>query len=58
MEESEENLVKAETFVEGLDFYFEAGLMVLTRSYLSKRGTCCESGCRHCPYSSEATGSQ
>jgi len=39
-----------ETFVEGLDFYFEDSLMVLTRRYLINRGFCCESGCRHCPY--------
>ncbi|MBK7992325.1 MAG: hypothetical protein IPK14_02600 [Blastocatellia bacterium] len=24
--------------------------MVLTDKYLLKRGYCCESGCRHCPY--------
>ncbi len=41
---------EAQTFVEGLDFYFEDGLMVLTRRYLSGRGYCCGSGCRHCPY--------
>jgi Family of unknown function (DUF5522) len=39
-----------ETFVEGLDFYFDDGLMVLTARYLNGRGFCCESGCRHCPY--------
>ncbi len=39
-----------QTFVEGLDFYFEDGLMVLTRRYLANRGYCCESICRHCPY--------
>jgi len=38
------------TFVEGLDFYFDDGLMVLTRRYLINRRFCCESGCRHCPY--------
>ena len=37
-------------FVEGVDFYFEDGLMVLTREYLLKRGYCCENRCRHCPY--------
>ncbi len=41
---------KAETLVEGLDFYFEEGLMVLTGRYLSNRGFCCGNGCRHCPY--------
>lgn len=38
------------TFVAGLDFYFEGGLMVLTRRYLLNRGYCCENACRHCPY--------
>ena len=37
-------------FVDGADYYFEEGLMVLTSSYLLKRGYCCENGCRHCPY--------
>ena len=41
---------EAETFVEGIDFYFDEGLMVLTRRYLLNRGYCCENGCRHCPY--------
>lgn len=44
---------KAETFIEGLDFYFENGLMVLTRLYLLNRGFCCEKGCRNCPYGFE-----
>jgi hypothetical protein len=24
--------------------------MVLTAKYLLKRGHCCQSGCKHCPY--------
>ena len=36
--------------VEGLDYYFENGLMVLTARFLLKRGYCCGNGCRHCPY--------
>ncbi|MGE0588867.1 MAG: DUF5522 domain-containing protein [Cyclobacteriaceae bacterium] len=32
------------------DYYFENGLMVFTTAYHLKRGYCCESGCRHCPY--------
>lgn len=33
------------------DFYInEEGMMVFTEKYLLKRGYCCESGCRHCPY--------
>jgi len=35
---------------EGVDFYFEGGLMVLTSHFLLKRGYCCENQCRHCPY--------
>ena len=50
MEENEEAPAKATSLVEGLDFYFEDGLMVLTRHYLLNRGYCCSNGCRHCPY--------
>lgn len=28
----------------------ETGLFVLTAATLGARGSCCESGCRHCPY--------
>ncbi len=28
----------------------ETGLSVLTARWLADRGTCCGSGCRHCPY--------
>lgn len=40
----------AAEFKEGIDYYFENGLMVLTAEFLRKRGYCCNSGCRHCPY--------
>jgi len=36
--------------IEGVDFYYERGFMVLTEAFLRNRGYCCESGCRHCPY--------
>ena len=39
--------------VEGVDFYYEGGLMVLTAKFLEDRGYCCGSICRHCPYSKE-----
>jgi Family of unknown function (DUF5522) len=26
------------------------GLFVFTATYLTARGTCCDSECRHCPY--------
>ena len=44
---------KQEKFVEGVDFYFENGLMVLTAVFLKKRGYCCNNGCRNCPYPKE-----
>jgi hypothetical protein len=28
----------------------ETGLFVLTAAFLRDRGSCCASGCRHCPY--------
>jgi hypothetical protein len=39
-----------------LDFYLDAqGMMVFTEHFLLKRGYCCHSGCRHCPYQSTST---
>ena len=38
------------SLLEGVDYYVEAGRWVFTEHYLRKRGHCCESGCRHCPY--------
>ena len=35
---------------EGEDFYREGAAIVFTARYHLKRGYCCESGCRHCPY--------
>lgn len=32
------------------DYYFEKGLMVMTAKHHMKRGYCCGSGCRHCPF--------
>jgi hypothetical protein len=29
------------------------GLFVLTAAYHLERGTCCDQGCRHCPYLDE-----
>jgi hypothetical protein len=28
----------------------DTGLFVLTAGFLARRGTCCNRGCRHCPY--------
>jgi hypothetical protein len=32
------------------DFYFDGPYLVFTEAYHLKRGFCCNSGCRHCPY--------
>ncbi len=32
------------------DFYMEGLSMVFTAAFHLKRGYCCGSGCRHCPY--------
>ena len=36
----------------GADAYVDpaSGYTVLTSAFLLTRGTCCDSGCRHCPY--------
>jgi hypothetical protein len=44
--------VHAEALRAGADTYVDprSGLTVLTAGYLARRGYCCDSGCRHCPY--------
>ncbi len=37
-------------FEQGKDYYLEDGRIIMTERYLIKRGTCCGSGCRHCPF--------
>jgi hypothetical protein len=34
----------------GEDFYLEGRALVFTARYHLRRGYCCESGCRHCPF--------
>ena len=36
--------------IENEDFYWDGPLMVFTAKYHLKRGYCCGSGCRNCPY--------
>lgn len=37
--------------IEGKDYYLTPeGYKVFTEAYHLKRGYCCKSGCRHCPY--------
>ncbi|MCB9303374.1 MAG: hypothetical protein H6566_22285 [Lewinellaceae bacterium] len=47
---------KQEKLVEGIDYYLENGLFVLTEHFLRKRGYCCQNGCRHCPFGFELQG--
>jgi len=35
---------------EGEDYYVDGAAIVFTTRYHLRRGYCCESGCRHCPY--------
>jgi hypothetical protein len=39
-----------EELIEAIDYYMENDLWVFTAWYHLKRGYCCDSGCRHCPY--------
>ncbi|RTY86549.1 hypothetical protein EKM02_11630 [Flavobacterium sp. RSP49] len=42
--------------IEGEDFYYTPeGYKCFTEKYHLKRGYCCKSGCRHCPYKSPLT---
>ena len=47
--ESKANTTEPE-FKEGIHYYFEDGLMVLTAQFLRERGYCCNNDCRNCPY--------
>lgn len=42
--------VKPPPLEPGVDYYMEEGKLVFTAAYHLKRGYCCNSGCRHCPY--------
>lgn len=32
------------------EYYFDGPYMVFTAAYHLRRGSCCQSGCRHCPW--------
>jgi hypothetical protein len=49
-----ESLKDRPALVEGEDFYREGAYVVFTARYHLRRGYCCESGCRHCPYGADA----
>lgn len=35
------------------DYYYEGEYLIFTAAYHLKRGTCCGSGCRHCPWKND-----
>jgi hypothetical protein len=37
------------------DFYYEGAYLIFTAAYHLKRGYCCNSGCRHCPFGSSTS---
>tara|TARA_R110000787_G_scaffold161479_12_gene274897 strand:+ start:96 stop:302 length:207 start_codon:yes stop_codon:yes gene_type:complete len=41
--------------LDGKDFYWENGKMVMTEHYHKKRSYCCGNGCKHCPYHPQHT---
>jgi hypothetical protein len=45
--------VREEELKEGEDYYLEDGYLVFTEAYHLKRGYCCGSGCRYCPWREE-----
>jgi len=47
---NEANRYATPKLIEGIDFYMENGLMVLSSWFHLKRGECCGNACRHCPY--------
>lgn len=40
----------SEVALEPEDYYYEGPYMVFTAAYHARRGYCCNSDCRHCPY--------
>ena len=44
------NKYKTAKNIVDIDYYIENGFFVFSKWYHLKRGTCCENGCRHCPY--------
>jgi hypothetical protein len=48
------NTSRPPPLVEGVDYYMEGDKLVFTAAYHLKRGYCCNSKCRHCPYGAAA----
>ena len=52
-QEKQAELPLASPLVAGEDYYSEGATIVFTARFLLRRGYCCDSGCRHCPYGDE-----
>jgi hypothetical protein len=51
MKEEQENAFPRRSNLSEEDYYVsEEGYIVFTEKYHLKRGYCCKSGCKHCPY--------
>jgi hypothetical protein len=48
MEQTPQNAAQPE--LEPEDYYYDGLYLVFTAAYHLKRGSCCASHCRHCPY--------
>ena len=55
--ENDDKSPQPDVLKEGLDYYLENGYWVFTEYFLLRRGHCCGSGCRHCPYRKRKNGS-
>nr|MBS0036807.1 hypothetical protein [Saprospiraceae bacterium] len=42
--------MSTQKLIKGEDYTIENGLYVFTERYHLKRGYCCKSGCKNCPY--------
>ncbi len=50
------NTIDPNNLIEGEDFYYTPeGYKCFTEKYHLKRGYCCKSGCKHCPYENPLT---
>ncbi|MHB1022324.1 MAG: DUF5522 domain-containing protein [Acidobacteriaceae bacterium] len=45
-----ENPPNPEFTLDEEDYYYDGPYLVFTAAYHLKRGTCCGSHCRHCPF--------
>jgi hypothetical protein len=50
-EPGEESFQSSKQGLHRADYYLsEEGFIIFTEAYHLKRGYCCQSGCKHCPY--------